>query len=186
MNHLPQDAVLIVIDVQRAFEHPSWGQRNNVGAEASIAALLAAWRAGARPLIHVHHRSQRRESLFHVDAPGLAVKPEAQPLPGETVIYKDVNSCFIGTDLEQRLRARGASTLVIVGLTTDHCVSTTTRMAGNLGFTTFLVADATATFERVGPDGARFTAEQMHATALASLHQEFATIVDSAAVLRAL
>ncbi|MES2071052.1 MAG: cysteine hydrolase family protein [Pseudomonadota bacterium] len=183
MNPLPQDTVLIIIDVQEAFNDPSWGQRNNPAAEYNIAALLAGWRRTQRPIIHVQHRSPRPESLFHPDRPGFKVKPEAEPLPGEPVIYKQVNSSFIGTDLEQRLRARGATTLVIAGITTDHCVSTTTRMAGNFGFSTYIVSDATATFERRGPDDRYFSAEQMHETALASLHGEFATVVDSAAVL---
>jgi nicotinamidase-related amidase len=183
MNTLPQDTVLILVDVQQAFNDPAWGRRNNPQAEQRIAALLAAWRTSQRPVIHVHHRSRRPDSLFHPDAPGFRVKPEAAPAPGETIIYKDVNSSFIGTDLEQRLRAQGATTLVICGITTDHCVSTTTRMAGNLGFTALIVSDATATFERTGPDGRHYPAELMHDTALASLHQEFAEVVASAAVL---
>ena len=183
---LPPNTVLIVIDVQEAFNDSSWGQRNNPAAEANIAALLAGWRRTQRPVIHVQHRSPRAESLFHPSRPGFKVKPEAEPLPGEPVIYKDVNSSFIGTDLEHRLRARGAATLVIAGITTDHCVSTTTRMAGNLGFATYLVSDATATFERRGPHGTRFSAEQMHETELASLNGEFAHVLDSAAVLEML
>lgn len=183
MNTLPHDAVLILVDVQQAFNDPAWGRRNNPQAEQRIAELLAAWRTARRPLVHVHHRSRRPDSLFHPDAPGFRVKPEAAPVPGETVLYKDVNSSFIGTGLEQRLRAQGATTLVICGITTDHCVSTTTRMAGNLGFTALLVSDASATFERTGPDGRPYSAELMHDTALASLHGEFAEVVESAAVL---
>lgn len=183
MKPLPPDAALIVIDVQQAFDDPSWGPRNNPGAEANVATLLAAWRNTRRPIFHVQHRSPRPQSLFHPERPGFAVKPEAVPLADEPVIYKDVNSAFIGTDLEQRLREDGIETLVIVGITTDHCVSTTTRMAGNFGFDTYLVSDATATFARRGPDGKTFTAEQMHDTALASLHDEFATVVETAAVL---
>lgn len=186
MKTLPPNAALIVIDVQQAFNDPSWGQRNNPEAESNVAALLEGWRASGAPLFHVQHRSQRPGSLFHPDGPGCAVKPEAQPLAGEPVIYKNVNSAFIGTDLEQRLRDAGIDTLVICGITTDHCVSTTTRMAGNFGFATFLVADASATFERVGPNGRYYTAQQMHDTALASLHGEFATVVPAAEVLAAL
>lgn len=186
MQQLPAQAALIVIDVQQAFDNPRWGERNNPQAEQHIAALLAAWRESRRPLIHVHHHSRQVDGLFHPLAPGAAVKPEAAPLAGETLLYKSVNSAFIGTDLEARLRADGIDTLVLVGITTDHCVSTTARMAGNLDFVTYVVEDACATFERIGPDGVRYGAEQMHRSALASLHGEFATVVDSQAVLLAL
>lgn len=183
MKKLPADTVLIVIDVQKAFDNPSWGPRNNMTAEARIGELLGRWRMAQRPVVHIHHRGTLAESLFRPERPGFEVKPEALPLLDEPVLYKNVNSAFIGTDLERRLRDSGARTLVIVGLTTDHCVSTTTRMAGNLGFHTYLVADATATFERRAPDGRYFSAEDMHESALASLHGEFATVVDSATIL---
>jgi nicotinamidase-related amidase len=186
MKQLPQNAALIIIDVQRAFNDPSWGQRNNPEAESNIAALLGGWRASGRALFHIQHRSQRRGSLFNPDGPGFAVKPEARPLDGEPVLYKNVNSAFIGTDLEQRLRRAGIETVVVIGITTDHCVSTTTRMAGNFGFDTFIVSDATFTFERTGPDGRHYTAEQMHATALASLNGEFAAVVSTAEAIAAL
>jgi len=186
MHSLPPNAALISIDVQQAFDDPRWGERNNPDAEDRIASLLAAWRDTARPVFHVQHRSASPTGLFRPGEPGFAHKPQARPLPGEPVILKDVNSAFIGTDLEARLRAAGIEELVIVGLTTDHCVSTTTRMAGNLGFTVWFVADATATFARTGPDGRHFTAQQMHDTALASLHGEFATVVWSNTVLDAL
>ncbi|MET1080725.1 MAG: cysteine hydrolase family protein [Pseudomonas sp.] len=186
MNRLARNAVLMVIDVQQAFDHPRWGARNNPAAEERIAALLQGWRDSGRPVVHVQHRSAHADSLFHPDQPGFQFKPQALPWPGEPLLHKAVNSAFIGTDLEQRLRALKADSLVIVGLTTDHCVSTTTRMAANLGFETWLVSDATATFERRGPDDQLFSAEQMHATALASLHQEFAQVCGSAELLERL
>jgi nicotinamidase-related amidase len=108
-------------------------------------------------------------------------KAEATPLPGETIYRKTVNSAFIRTALEADLRSIGAGALVIVGLTTNHCVSTTARMAGNLGFRTYVVSDATATFDRLGLDGVMRPADQVHAAALSDLQGEFATIVDAAA-----
>ncbi|NJO05763.1 MAG: cysteine hydrolase [Chloroflexaceae bacterium] len=163
-----------------------WGQRNNPQMEQVIANLLTAWRTTQRPVFHVQHCSTELASPLRPDRPGHAFKPEAQPRAGEPIIQKQVNSAFIGTDLEAMLRQRGIDTLVMVGLTTNHCVSTTARMAGNLGFTTYIVADAVATFDRLGHDGQHHPAATIHATALASLHLEFAMVVQAAQVLAAL
>ena len=183
MEALTSNTALIVIDVQQAFNDPVWGQRNNPEAETVIAALLAFWRESKRPVIHVHHHSPHAQGLFHPQKAGAQVKPEAAPLTGEQIFVKSVNSALIGTGLEQHLRMQAIDRLVIVGLTTDHCVSTTARMAGNLGFKTYVVADATATFERRGHDGRSYSADQVHDTALASVHGEFATVVGSASLL---
>lgn len=184
MHPVPAHATLILIDVQRAFDDADrWGPRNNPEAEANIARLLTAWRGTGRPVIHVHHRNTVPGKQFSPDQPGFKPKAEATPIPSEPVIYKSVNSAFIGTDLEARLRADHVTDLVICGMTTDHCVSTTTRMAGNLGFSTLLVGNACATFDRIGPNGRSWTASEMHDSALASLHHEFATVVDTGEVL---
>jgi nicotinamidase-related amidase len=167
---------LIVIDVQRAFDDPSWGERNNPGAERNVARAIEAWRERGAPVIHVRHEG---EGLFAPGSESAEFKPEAKPRGEEPVLTKNVNSAFIGTDLEQRLRAGGVETVAIVGLTTDHCVSTTVRMAGNLGFETWLLEDSTATFERRTPHGERIPAETMHRTAIASLHDEFADVVET-------
>lgn len=182
---LSSSAALLLIDVQQGLDDPRMGARNNPDAEQRIADLLAAWRATGRPVIHVQHLSLEPHSTLREDAPGHAFKVEAMPMPGEPVFRKHVNSAFIGTDLETHLRANEISTLVIVGLTTDHCVSSTTRMAGNLGFTVTVVEDAIATFERSGPDGTHYSADLIHRVALASLHGEFATVRSSNDILAA-
>ena len=174
---------LIVIDVQRAFDEPGWGERNNPGAEERVAAALAGWRERGAPVIHVRHRSAEPEGTFVPGTPAFEFKPEAEPLAGEPVLTKDVHSAFIGTDLEERLRAAGTSTVAIVGLTTDHCCSTTARMAGDLGFETWVLGDAMATFARETDDGELIPADVMHRTALASLHDEFAEVIATDAAL---
>lgn len=173
---LSTNTALLLIDVQQGLDDPRYGERNNPGAERNIAALLAVWRRTHRPVIHVQHMSVEPDSPLRPERPGNAFKPEAIPRPGEPVFQKTVNSAFIGTTLESHLHDRKIDTVVLVGITTDHCVSTTTRMAANLGFTAIVVSDGTATFERTGPDGEHYTAEQMHRLALASLHGEFATV----------
>ncbi|MBA3610285.1 MAG: cysteine hydrolase [Rubrobacter sp.] len=166
---------LLVIDVQKGFDDPSWGRRNNPSAEENISALLAAWRVAELPIFHVRHLSTEPGSPL--GGAGGVFKDAVRPLAHEPVIEKYVNSAFIGTDLETRLREEMLDTLVVTGLTTDHCVSTTTRMAANLGFSAHIVSDATATFDRIGPDGKFHTAEHVHEMALVHLHEEFAKVV---------
>jgi nicotinamidase-related amidase len=177
------NTALLLIDIQQGLDEPKWGARNNPDAEKRMTDLLDAWRASARPVIHIQHSSLEPQSPLREGLPGHAIKPEFLPVAGEPLFHKHVNSGFIGTDLEPYLRANGIENLVIVGLTTDHCVSTTARMAGNLGFIVTLVEDATATFERRGPDGIHYSADLMHRAALASLHGEFATVRSARDVL---
>jgi nicotinamidase-related amidase len=186
MKAFGTDAVLLVIDMQKGFGEAVWGRRNNPLMEACVAELLHAWRMTGRPVFHAKHMSTSPRSPLRPGQPGNDFISLATPRASEPVIEKRVNSCFIGTSLEADLRRRGYQTLVIAGMTTNHCVSTTTRMAGNLGFATWLVSDATATFDRVGPDGLWYPAEQIHAIALSDLHDEFATVVDTDQVLHAM
>jgi nicotinamidase-related amidase len=175
---------LLIVDVQKGFSDPYWGKRNNADAEVKIAQLLAVWRQKGWPIFHVQHLSTSPSSALRPGQPGCDFQECVAPMEGETVIQKNVNSAFIGTNLEQILREKGVTSIVVVGLTTNHCVSTTVRMAGNLGLDVFVVDDATATFDRVGHDGRHFTAEEIHAVSLANLHNEFATVVNSTRLLQ--
>ena len=169
---------LLIIDVQKAIDDPSWGDdRNNPAAEANIARLLALWRSREWPVVHVRHASREPNSTYRPGQPGFEFKPEVLPRDGETIISKSTNSAFIGTTLESTLRAAGTETLVITGVITNNSVEATARMAGNLGFRTFVVADATATFGRFDFRGQWRSADEVHAMSLANLQGEYATIV---------
>ena len=176
---------LVPIDVQRGFDRERWGERNNPDAERHVAELLAAFRAAELPVLHVRHDSTALDSPLRPDRAGHEFKPEAEPTREEPVVAKEVNGAFVGTDLERRLREAGVQRPVFVGFTTDLCVSTTARMAENLGFEPYVVADATVAFEREF-DGTRYAAEQNHRLALAQLAGEFATVVETATLLAAL
>ncbi|MBI3175284.1 MAG: cysteine hydrolase [Chloroflexi bacterium] len=186
MEKLSQNTALIIIDVQKGFDDPIWGERNNPQAEDNIARLLEAWRKHRLPVFHIQHMSLSPTSPLNPKHPGNTIKDALQPFDGEPLIQKSVNSAFIGTDLEQQLCKIGCNSLVIVGLTTPHCVSTTTRMAGNLGFGTCLVSDATAAFELTGHDGRKYSAQDIHDVTLATLSGEFATIVETNELLQAI
>lgn len=174
---------LLLIDIQQGMDDPYWGPRNNPDAEANASRLLGAFRKAGLPIVHIHHRSVRPQSPLYPDKPGIAVKPEVAPIEGEPVFLKNVNSAFIGTPLEAWLRERGIDRVVICGLTTNHCVDTSTRMAGNLGFNPILVADACATNDRTSPDGRTWDAETIHQISLTNLHDEFATVMTTDDVL---
>ena len=183
MSILSPTAALLVIDVQSGLDDPIWGKRNNPDAEANIARLLDAWRRTRRLLFHITHDSTNLHSPLRPGSPGNEIKNIVRPQNDEPLIRKSVNSAFIGTDLEQRLRDGGIQTLVLTGLTTNQCVETTARMASNLGFDTHFVADATAAFERTGPDDRYHTADEVYSMTLANLNGEFATIVATDALL---
>lgn len=172
-------ATLLVVDMQDGFDDAVWGSRNNPALETNVGMLLAAWRACGAHVIHVHHDSLHPSGRLRPGTPGNAPKREAAPLAGEPIYRKHVNSAFVGTTLERDLRARNLGSLVIVGLTTNHCISTTARFAGNLGFETFVVSDATATFDRLGLDGRLRLANDVHNAALSDLQGEFAEIIDT-------
>ncbi len=179
---------LILVDVQKAFlEWEAGGmRRNNPDALANIARLLAAFRREDMAVFHVRHASREAGSALRPEKPGYAPIDDAREIADEPVIVKHVNSSFIGTDLEKQLHDRGLSTLAIAGITTNHCVETTTRMAGNLGFDARLVSDACYTFDRTGFDGRTESAESIHAMTLSNLDSEFATIETTDSLLAAL
>jgi nicotinamidase-related amidase len=182
---LSSNTALLIIDVQQGFDNPKWGRRNNPDAEANISNLIDLWRSEKRPVIHIQHCSVEPDSPLRSELPGCQFKPEAAPIEGEPVFKKTVNSAFIGTKLELYLRDNRIEQIVIVGLTTDHCVSTTTRMAGNFGFKVLLVSDATATFDRRGPDGKEYMAENIHAIHIASLNDEFCSVITTDSLISA-
>ncbi|KAI0376300.1 Isochorismatase hydrolase [Hypomontagnella monticulosa] len=207
---------LILIDVQKGFLHPThWGSsRSTPECEENITLLLNKARgynkkqsevsggtSNTVAICHVHHHSIYPDSKLHPSAQieingNLvdAVQPQdfARPEPSEPIFIKNVNSSFIGTELEAYLKSQEIRQLVIVGLTTDHCVSTTTRMANNLRVVSattatgeldegdiVLVGDACATFAK-----GSFDAETVHKVNLSSLNEEFAQVVNTQDVLR--
>ncbi len=179
------DTSLLLIDVQNGVDDLEYyggpnGRRNNPNAETVMLDLLAAWRDAGLPVGFTRHDSREPGSPLKLSLPSGQLKPGFEPAPGELVVDKDVNSGFVGTNLELELRRRGIGRLVIAGFFTNMCVETTTRMAGNLGFDTYLVADGCAAANRVGPDGVDHDPELVHDMTVANLHGEFCTAIDGA------
>jgi nicotinamidase-related amidase len=182
---LPSDAALLVIDVQVAIDDPKWGPRNNPGAEAAIAALLAVWREEGLPIFHIRHDSEEPRSPYRPGSPGRPFKPEAAPLPGEPVMAKRTHSAFADTGLEARLDAIGATTLVVCGVLTQNSVEATVRAAADIGYRVFLVGDACWAVDVRDLRGRLWPAEDVHALSLANLHGEYAEVVTCESALAA-
>lgn len=180
-----ENSVLIPIDVQRGFDFPPWGKRNNPDMEGNAKGLLAAWRQSGKPLLHVRHDSVSPNSTLHRDHEGNGFRPGFEPIGDEAVVAKSVNCAFIGTDLDLRLRRIGADTVVLFGISTDMCVSTTARIASNLGYNTVVVGDACFCFDQPSVSGGAISADAIHEAHLATLKAEFARVVDTQTVIDA-
>ncbi len=179
---------LLLIDIQKGLDEAEhWGDiRNNPEAEANCRRILDFFRYRDLPLYHIQHCSTNPDSPLFPGKDGNAIKDIVAPLSNETVIQKNTNSAFVGTDLENRLNSEGIAKLIVVGLTTDHCVSATVRTAADLGFKVTMISDATATYAKTGIDGIVYEPELIHKTAMASLKNEFATIMDTSELLHKL
>ncbi len=186
-SKIPQNAALVVIDMQKGFDDQKWGNRNNPDLSRNVEILLQAWRDSNRPIIHIQHCSVELGSVLRPELESCDFYPSVKPIDGEIIFQKNVNSCFTGTDLEIYCTENQIDTLIIVGISSDHCVSTSTRLAANLGFVTYLVNDATCTFDRVDPFTKEiYPAELVHRVHLASLNNEFAKVINTKSVLELL
>lgn len=178
---IKKNPALLLVDIQKAFLEKDYPGliRNNEHAEFICGKILKKWRTLDLPIIHVRHSSTNPESKLHKSRPGFEFNDYVTPLETEMVLTKEVNSAFIGTNLENILIKSHIDTLVIVGMTTNHCISTTVRMSGNLGFDTYLISDSTACYNTKGLNGEIIACNTIYNSALASLQEEFATVIDS-------
>ena len=181
MNLKSKKPTLLLVDVQKAFldkDYPGF-KRNNADAELICGKILLKWREKNLPIIHVRHSSSNIDSKLHESNPGFEFNDHVMPLDDEIVLTKNVNSAFIGTGLKSILDESKTEIIVIVGMTTNHCISTTTRMSGNLGYDTYLISDSTACYNTKAINGEIIDCEVIYKTSLASINKEFATVIDS-------
>ena len=184
MNKLPP--CLIIIDMQKGMANTAAASRNNPQAEENIAQLLQAWRVAGADVVHVRHISRSPTSPFAPGQSGVEFQEALHPLPHEHVVEKNVPDAFINTALERWLRVRGLNQVVLVGVSTNNSVESSARTAGNLGFDTVVVLDATFAFAMTDYAGLMRSAADVHAMSLANLSGEYATIQDTRRVLEEL
>jgi nicotinamidase-related amidase len=185
MNIQNINHALILIDVQKGFlDSAFWGMSNNPNFEIHMFKLLKIFRELKLPVLHVQHLSTEEKSPLRPGQNGVEFITGFEPKHGERIFQKSVNSAFIETNLEEYLKSKEIKSLTMIGFTTDHCVSTSARMAKNLGFEVSIPHDATVTFDRVGINGTLYSAELVHQVNLASLKNEFAKVLSSEEIVR--
>ena len=170
---------LLIIDMQLGMTWPSSGARNNPNAESVIAGLLATWRERQWPVVHVRHVSHTPASPFWPGQPGVEFQPALAPLDHEHIVEKHVPDAFVHSGLERWFHVRDVKSIVIVGVSTNNSVESTARTAGNLGFRTYVIADATFAFARRDLRGVEHSADDVHAMSLANLHGEYAMVISA-------
>jgi nicotinamidase-related amidase len=177
------NAVLLPIDMQRAFDAKPWPNRWNPHVDQNGRALLTAWRGGGHTVVHAKHDSVVPGSTLGAGHIGNQFREGFEPLPHERVVSKSVNSAFIATDLDLHLRRIGAKTLVTFGISTDMCVSTTIRTGANMGWSMVLVEDACDCFDLPQRNGVSIPARQVHDVHVATLGFEFCKVITTAELL---
>jgi nicotinamidase-related amidase len=183
-RQLAENAALVIVDFQLAIDDPKWGPRNNPDAEAQTLRLLEAWRAAGRPVVHVQHLSREPDSPYRPGQPGCDFKPALAPQAGDILVQKQTHNAFLDTGLEAALRDRGVTAVVIAGVLLHNSVDATVRMAADLGFDTWLVADATFSVDVTDLGGRHWPAAEVHALSLALLSGEYAEVVTAGDLLQ--
>ena len=178
-----KDLALLIIDVQKAIDHPKWGTRNNLHMEENIARLLDVWRHNKLSIIHVRHDSTESGSPYRPGQEGNEFKPQVAPRDDETIVVKHVSSAFIGTSLKTVLSQRGIKDVFVTGVVINYCVDATVRVGSNLGFNMYTVSDGTATFGLKDWNGNEHDADTIHAISLANLHGEYGEVLTTDEVI---
>ena len=184
-----ETTALLLVDVQKGVNEVKYyggpsGKRNNHSAEENMRCLLAEWRRLGKRVAFTRHNSREINSPLKLELE-TGNQIEGLEINGpDIVVEKDVNSGFIGTSLELELRRSGINRLVVMGFYTNYCIETTIRMAGNLGFDTYLVHDACAAVNTLGHDGEYYEPDLVHNMSIASLHGEFCTAISKEVAMR--
>lgn len=177
----PPDTALVIIDIQQFyFEGGRLQLVGPVEAAAKARQMLEGFRARGWPVVHVQHLAKSMAAADPVcPDPQYRIRPEVMPLAGEKVVGKHSVSSFRNTDLEAWLRERGIRKLVLCGMQTHMCLEGAARAAADLGFEVTVIADACATRD-LEYGGVKVPAAGVHASTLATLDGNYATVTTAA------
>jgi nicotinamidase-related amidase len=177
------DSALIMIDCQNTYRK---GVMQLTGVEEALKEaqkLLHMARDLKIPIFHIQHDAGPG-SPYDVNAEIGAIAEEVAPIAGESVITKNYPNAFVLTDLDTQLKATGAKNIVLAGFMTHMCINSTAHGGFNLGYSSTVVASATATRPLEGPNGKVISAQEVQDAAIASTRDLYAAIVNCVADIR--
>jgi nicotinamidase-related amidase len=176
-NYFNDDSILIIINAQNGLLDATQEGRNNSEAEKNILNILELWRTKKRSVIHVKHVSDDPNSNFFKNSVSCDFLNSLAPKNNEDVVEKEKSSAFAGTSLENLLNQKKTSNIILVGFTANECIDATARDAAAFGFETFVIGDATATFDIRDPYGKLVKAERIHKLTLANINAFYAKVI---------
>jgi len=176
------ESTLVLIDCQHTYTQGVMELDGVAAALDQAAALLERARSAGIPIIHIQH-SDGPGSLYDIEGESGAIVAQVAPREGEPVVVKQYPNSFVQTDLDERLKALGASNLVLAGFMTHMCVNSTARGAFNLGYAPTVVAAATATRSLPDVYGEPLPANVIQDASLAAMSDLFAIVVADEAEL---
>ncbi|WP_339237526.1 cysteine hydrolase family protein [Oceanobacillus sp. FSL W7-1281] len=172
---------LIIVDIQNDYFPNGNMELVNPDKAAANAAKVLEW-----------FRQHHKENIFHIqhiagdpslgfflpDTEGANINEAVLPLENERVITKHFPNSFLETDLESKLKEKGITNVVVVGMMTHMCIDATVRAAVDLGYDTTLIEDACAT-RTLAYNGKEVPAEQVHYAFVSALDGMYANVIST-------
>jgi nicotinamidase-related amidase len=171
------ESALVLIDCQNEYVDGALALPGVAPALKECARLLDMARAAGAPVVHVVHHGKPGGGVFDPEGPSGEEAAEVAAIDGEDTFAKALPNAFAGTDLHSVLERTGRTSLVFAGFMTHMCISSTARVAMDLGYANTVVDTACATRDLPDGQGGVLAADDLHRAALVALSDRFALIV---------
>ena len=179
------DSALVLVCMQAEFRVGPLRLDNIDAAIDEARTLLDRFRSAGAPVVHVARAGDAGDLFDRVKPAGKFIS-ELAPLPGEIVLETRTPNPFVSTQLELFMRARNVVDIVFAGCSSHSSLSSAVRYAAEHGFRPTVVSSACATRDLPGPGGNTLPAQVTHLSAMASLADRHARVVEYASEIRAM
>jgi len=172
---------LIVVDIQNDYFPNGKMELVNPDKAADNAASVIDWfrQNNKDNIFHVQHfAADPSIGFFLPETEGAKIHETVQPLENENLIIKNFPNSFLNTDLESKLKEKGVTKVVVVGMMTHMCIDATVRAAVDLGYETTLIEDACATLD-LSYEGKTVPAEQVHYAFVSALESMYCEVTST-------